>query len=273
MKYNNGFNINEIFSDEKYRARFMLAIYGVVFLSIIIFIRVNNKTVDSQNKNTQNNVTNTENVENTTNNSNTENEENSGTNDSAGQKINSNVLTEQFSFFSINNYHFNYIMDIGEKISIDGERYDNKIHFVTEAVQSNKKLEYFGNKQVLKVKLDDSYEYADYPYLYINIFDTNTLYNIIKASYLISRDDDTNVYNYKISNTDLSEFVSDDYYLMINRDDSIYNEIVVTLVNNKVAGIDVDFTNLLSSNSEVNKLVISMKYDKFAQIIDFNVDF
>ena len=271
MKFNNGFDINELLSDEKYRARLILAGYAIVFIVIIILIRTSNTGYKNNSSNTNSNNTNT------TTNTETVNT-NSETSSEYGEMIhtqsdesNTDSLYNRFSFLRLNNYHFNYVFDFGDKLAIDGEKYDEKIRFSVTNTQNDNTVEYFANSDTLKVKLDGKYESAEYPTIYIDCFDNVKLYTILKMSKLNSTED--NVLIYTISNKLLSEVVMSSYSLTVNRDEDRFNEIRVTLENNKITAIDLDLTNLLGQNSDLKKLLISLKYDKFAQIGDFTIDF
>ena len=267
MNYNNSFNFNELFSDEKYRARIILAFYAVIFIAIIVLLRVNNVESNS-NSNTSNKVENTSNAEV----QNTESNEiyNDDMPHSQSDETDNNSIYNQFSFLRLNNYHFSYDVDFGETIKIDGKKYDNKMIFFVENSQNDKKLEYQVNNDIIKVRLDE-FESADYPVLFINYFDNSVLYKILRLSKKIKSEENSIIYS--IDNSTLSNFAIGDYSAMVNRDSSLTNEIKVVLNNNKICEIDMDLNNFISEGGDYSKLMISLKYDNFAQISDFNIDF
>ena len=48
MNYNNGFNLSEIFTNDTYKARVILAFFAVVLLALIVFARTSEAKKDNK---------------------------------------------------------------------------------------------------------------------------------------------------------------------------------------------------------------------------------
>lgn len=237
------FNLSNMMSDKQQRSVLILAFYLVLFIILIIFIRLN---INSTSQNKEETIKNNE-IEN-----NKEKEE----------KINID-LTDMFSFIDLNNYNFTFNINMGNSISlIEGKRFNDKYSFT---IKNNDELLYFnGTSNYIRAKdsLDGEYKMTGFPYVLVNIFDTNIIKKIINNSTL-------NNGKYEINNETLGNVIG--YDKLTNKDK--INTIELVKSNNIVTGINLDFSSSISSyiNDEMS-VTINLKYSDFGLIEDFKIE-
>ena len=259
MDYNNGFNLSDIFTNDTYKSRAILAFFGLVLIVLIVFARTSEpkKNVKDQKKEEQQ-VEEVEQVQNIE------------FQHSAADEQDENSLYNRYSFIRLNNYSLDFEIKAKSNIHIIGERYDYKYKLDVDI--DGQKYEYQARNNLAKVKYNDEYKTADLPYVLINYFDNNEIYNVIYGSKKISETD--GIVEYKITNAEIMNIlpkeVSTNIY--VERPD-LSNTIIVTLNNNKISEISLDLTNLVLNVDELKELNITLKYDKIGQINDFNIDF
>jgi hypothetical protein len=267
MKNDKDFDISSFFTNDKYKSRAILFVYLIVFVILIMLVRFNN----TPEKNSKEN------------NSTQEKEE--AVHDDDLETINydemvhtieeendSNSLYNRFSFLRINNYSFVFDVKIEKEFVVTGNRYDNKYKMVLENINDNAKIDYVSKNGKTKANLKGEYENVDLPITYIDYFDNVNLYNILMNSKKVEQDG--NKIKYSITNSKLEPFILDDYISLFDENKDNENEIIIYVnENNKINQIDMNLINVSSIDDEHNSVLISLKYDNFAKINDFEVDF
>jgi len=260
MNYDNGFKLSDMLSDEKYKARFFLIVFGVIFVVLILLVRTTggnttnkNSTINNTNNNEQQPPAQTQTVT-----------------PSEDDLQNENSLYNRFSFLRLNNYQLDFNIKAGKDIKIAGTRFDNKYNL--KVTVENETFNYQARNNMVKVKVEDEWQTTDFPYVLLNYFNNDMLYYIIANADKIS--DEENIVRYTINNEKLLNAlpsnVSSNIYV---EDKTLNNGIVLTLNNNKIYKIDMNLTNLIKKTNELNELVISLEYSNIGQINDFSIDF
>ena len=259
MDYNNGFNLSDIFTNDTYKSRAILAFFGLVLIVLIVFARTSEPK-----KNTKEQKEEEQQVEDVQTTNNTEFQH------TLSDEQDENSLYNRYSFIRLNNYALDFEVKTKNNIHITGERFDYKYKLDVDI--DGQKYEYQARNNLVKVKYNDEIKTADLPYVLINYFDNNEIYNVIYNSKKINEKD--GIVEYKITNTEIMNIlpkeVSTNVY--VEKPD-LSNTIIVTLNNNKISVINLDLTNLVLNVEELKELNITLKYDKIGQINDFNIDF
>lgn len=253
------FNYSSLFTDKKYRSRLILLVYLIFFLVIIFMLR-----------NTDNNLTNNDII----NNNLGENENNNIVVDDGDENNDdySEELKSRFSLIDTKNYNFEYYMYFeNDTFVASGKRFENKYDFIFENGKDTIDYKADDKKVIAKDSLENSkYVATNFPYYYVDFFDTTLLKKIINEATKI---DDT---SYLITNEKLINYVDEPY--KFNLDDSTKtktNEINLELKNNSIVAIEMDISNLLKSNTDEKQkeLKIVLKYSNFNLIDNFDVIF
>ena len=243
---NNDFNYSSLVFDNKYRSRLILAIYIIIFVILIIFLRLNIKNTDNYSE-SNNEVLNNEIVDN-------DNEENENL-----------YIKSLFSYIDLNNYNFEFKIYYNDNIYVSsGKRFNRKYDF--NLTDGSSTVNYLVSGELVKIKQNESYTVSMLPYFYINHFDNEILKEILASSRQISEN------SYEITNGILSSFVDSNYNLIVG-DDELLNTIELDIKNNIIVGINMDFTNLFNHYDEVSLLKISLNYSDFGLVDDFDVNF
>ena len=256
MRYDKEFNLSDIFTNDKYKARVVLGVFVLIIAVLIILARTAPETEKKENtNNTTNHNTNT-----TPNNL---PEINNNDSDSSS-------IYNRFSFLRLNNYEFSFTIDTNKKIIIDGERFDNKFKMIVKS--GNESYEYQMRNKISKAKINGTLTTVNTPTVLIDYFDNNVLYTIIYYSQKVEETIEKIEYN--ISNSYLSKLLSQQINISIPEDKKeINNTIIVYLNNNKINHIYLDLNNFVENIQEIDKLTIDLKYDKVGQINDFKLEF
>ena len=226
MKYDSDFNLSSLFTEKKYRARLILGVYLVFF---IVLISISRSSVSN-------------------------NKESNAKKD----------ILPGFSFLSMNNYEFEYILHLnGEEYILLGKRFNDKLSFTVS--NKDEKKEYLVSGNTVKMKENEMYVNTKLPYYYINYFDNDVIQNIIRDSEKIT---DT---EYEITNLKLSKYI-DSSFKYNNKEKDLKNSVDLTFKNGNVVGIDFDLVNLFSDVDELNELKISLNYKNFGLIDDFVIN-
>lgn len=239
--------------DKTSRSRFILFFYVLLFVFLIIFVRVNySSNVNNKKENINNNQ-----IQETNNNEIKKEENNINENNNMKEK---NEIDSMFSFIDLNNYEFKFSVSYSDKESIvEGKRFNNKFDFTLNS--DGRTLYFNGNSNYIKAKeKDGDYKTITFPYVLINYFDSDLLKKIINNSKL---ENDV----YKISNSELGSIINEN----LDNQDSI-NEISLVKKNNKVVGINMDFTSAVSSYTKQYLIVkLNLEYKNFGLVDDFQL--
>ena len=267
MNYNKDKNIFDTIFDQNNKSKFMLVIYVLIFAILVIFVRVGG-TGESSKKNNNNSAV-TPVIEP----SNNDDEELllDEMKHTEEDEKNNNSIYNRFSFLRTNNYSFSFVIDIGKKLTMTGQRYNSKYNLKMTNEENDSTLDCLADGNVFKVLTNGDYEESDYPIFFVDYFNNNVLYNIIYESTIISDKDD--VISLNISNEKLSKYIHSSFSSFVDKNKKSTNEIIINLKKNKISEIYFDFSNILKENGEYKNLKISLKYDSFTQIDDFDVDF
>ena len=255
MKYDSDFNLSSLFTEKKYRARLILGIYLVFFIVLIAISKssssFNNGSSEIKEKEqNESDVTDKENKENK---EDVEKDENT-----------KNVLPG-FSFLSMNNYEFEYILNINDYEYITtGKRFNDKLLFTVS--NKDEKKEYFVSGNTVKVMEDEMYVNSVLPFYYINYFDNDVIQNIIRDSIKV------NDAKYEITNLKLSKYI-DNSFKYNNKEKDLNNTIELVFKNGNVVAVNFDLVNLFSDVEELKTLKISLNYKNFGLIDDFVINF
>lgn len=232
----------EIINDKQKRSRFLLLIYLVIFILFIIFIRLNINSTNIEKNNTNNVKEKTKEEENT----------------KEIEKSN-----DIFSFIKMNNYDFSFNIDVKDSISlIEGKRFNDKYTFT---LNNNGTILYFnGTSNYIKAKdsIDGEYKLTGFPYVLVNVFDSNIILMLINNSIL-------NNDIYEIKTEEIGKIIN---YGSLSNGEAI-NTIELIKKNNKVTEINLDLSNAISSYLNENvKAKINLKYSNFGLIDDFIIE-
>ena len=260
MNYDNGFKLSDMLSDEKYKARFFLILFGAIFVILILLVRTTGG--NTTNKNANNN---------TINNNEQQNPVQTQTVTPTEEDIqDENSLYNRFSFLRLNNYQLDFNVTAGKNVKIVGNRFDYKYDLKVSV--DNESFEYQARNNMVKVKVENEWQTTDFPYVLLNYFDNDLLYFVIANADKIS--DEENIVRYSIKNEKLLNVLPNDVSANIYVEDKeLNNGIVLTLKNNKISKIDLNLTNLVKKTNELNELIISLEYSNIGQINDFNIEF
>jgi len=262
MNYNEGFNLSDVLTNEKYRARAVLLFFVLIIGVLIILARTGKPMENNQNTNTNNNNTQT--------NQTTENNDNNSTIHSQGEENDPNSIYNRLSFIRLNNYEFDFSIDTIKKIEIVGKRFDNKIKMVLTS--NNETYDCTINNGIAKAKINNEVKIINKPIVIIDYFDNNTLYTILKYSKEVKNED--NKIEYQISNGTLLNILPSTITTNIRVDNKdLNNTITVSLKNNKIYEININLDNLVLNVEDIKNLSIDLKYNKVGQIDDFELDF
>ena len=248
----NKFNLQDIISDKQKRSRVLLVIYALFFLIAILIVR---STVSKSLNNNQDNKTSNEVINNNVENNNIENNNNTDNNVTID-------TGNMFAFIDFKNYQFEYNVDVDGSISlIEGKRFNDKYSFT---MNNNGYILYFnGTTNYIRAKesIDGEYKVTGFPYMLINIFDIDTIKNIISKSTV-------NGDIYEISNAAISEITHND----LDNKEGI-NKIELIKRNNKITEIKIDLSSAISSYMKKStNAIISLKYSDFGLIDDFKIE-
>ncbi len=237
------FDILEIINDRQKRSRFLLVLYLIIFIFFIIFIRLNINSSDIDKDITKN--TNKEIIKEETKIKELEDSNNT------------------FLFLDMNNYDFIFNINVKDSVSvIEGKRYNDKFSFT---LNNNGNILYFnGVSNYIKAKetIDGEYKLTGFPYVLVNIFDTNVIKELINNATL-------NNDIYEIKTEEIGRIIN---YGTLNNGEAV-NTIELIKKNNKVTEINLDLSNAISSymNDSVTAK-ISLKYSNFGLIDDFKIE-
>jgi hypothetical protein len=204
-----------------------------------------------------NNEVDNENIVNTNENITVNNQENIEEPDSKNKE-----LQEMFSNIDLNNYNFRYVVNIKDSVSIiEGKRYNDKYSFTLE---NNGSFLYFnGTSNYIKAREseDGVYKLTGFPYVLINIFDSNVLKQLINESNL-------NNGVFEISNESISKLANKS----LSNNEAI-NTVEVYLKENKIDKVDLDLSNAISSfMNETVSAKISLEFTNFGLVEDFRIE-
>jgi len=221
-----------------------------LFLGLVVFVRLNYKGTNNNQK--ENDNINNEKIEENT------NQNNPIIDDNTDEE---SEIDSMFSFIDLNNYNFKYTITYNNVESImEGKRYNKKLDF---SLSSNNEIIYFnGTSNYIKVKTDEDGDYrlATLPFALINFFDNNIIKDLILNSEL-------NEGIYIIPNSKISIIINDE---LDNKDG--LNEIELVKRNNKVVKIIMNLTNAFSAYSKENvSAKIILEYFDFGLVEDFSL--
>ena len=232
-------DFSSLFSDKTNRSRIILLLYLVLFVVLVIIIR--SSTESNYKENNENKID-----------ENTKNEE-------VIEKDNSD-----FSYLLLENYNFNFLVTINDNnYQIVGKRFNDKYEF---ELIDEKIIKYIGTYNDLYKKEEDNEEYVKsfLPVPMLNIFDNNLIKEIVNSSKKI---DDY----YEINNSDLNDIVSSSQCNASNTEKT--NIIKLDIKNNKVVGLDIDFSNIANEwDEEITIAKAKLNYSNFGLIDDFSVN-
>ncbi len=238
-------DIISLFSDKTNRSRIILLFYIILFVILVIIIR--NTSGNEYKDNNENKVDNSsENAEKIDVVENNEDEEN------------------EFSYLFLNNYNFDFLISIDDdNYQIIGKRFNDKYEF--EFIDEEK-VNYIGTYDDLYRKGEDEEKYTrtSLPIPVLDIFDNDLLKEIVDSS--IKQED-----YYVISNDDLNNIVLSPQYSIDYPEKT--NIIKLDIKNNKVVGIDIDFSNIANEwDEEVTIAKVKLNYSNFGLVDDFSVN-
>lgn len=237
--------INIDLNDRKQKSRVILAVYGVLFLILIIIIRTSGIA---------------------------KNYNNSINNNSANNSVNSNTIdtnddnddNDDFSFVNDSNYEFTITLTYdGKNYVSQGKRYDEKFDF--DYIMDNQKYRFIGTLGSIKTYNSETekYEIAHLPYFYINYYDTSVIKNIVSNATLV---EDV----YEIRDSELSKITGNS--LLTNNDGINYIKLIKK--NNKITAIEIDISSVVTnSTNKESSAIIKIEYQNFGLVEDFNFDF
>lgn len=238
----NKITLKDLYQNEKYRARVILAFYFVLFFVLIVGLRGNQRYNNPNSK-----------VEENTNNSEEE-----------------NIVTEEkntlksFDLIRSENFEFDYYFENeGISYQITGKKFQDKELF--EVVADNQyHIYYQSNKEETKAKLQDEeeYEIARKPYKYIDYFDVSLLEEILYSSTMVTEE------VYEIENSKLGEIL--DYGNKIEGS----TQITIFLQNGYITSISMDYSQFVKEvTNEENITKFTLKYSNFNLVDDFEITF
>lgn len=232
-------NISSLFTDKTNRSRIILLLYLVLFVILVIIIR--NSTEANYKPTNENKID-----ENTENNEVIEKDDN------------------EFSYLFLENYNFDFLVTINDNdYQVIGKRFNDKYEF---ELIDEKSIKYIGTYDDIYKKEEDEEKYtkASLPIPILNIFDNYLIKEIVDSS---KKQEDY----YEINNSDLNDIVSSSQYYASDTEKT--NIIKLDIKNNKVVGLDIDFSNIANEwDEEITIAKAKLNYSNFGLIDDFSVN-
>lgn len=246
MKYNKEgeFDVYELFSNEKYRARLVLGFYAVLIAILVISLR----TGSSSNNVVKDDNSNKKTVE-TENKDDNEQENSNGTNE----------FEKKFVYILQNNYEFEYKLVMDEKVAVSkGKRTDKEIIFDVSSTDEN--VNCYGVDDTLMCNHEGEYQETEYPYFFFNYYNPEKIIDILSESEYNSEDnkyhiDNATLYYYGDGSIDFSK---------VDKIEKNDNTIELIEKNEKVVGIKMDFSNFFNNeDTGLEKVLLELNYTNF----------
>ena len=261
MKYNKEgeFDVYELFSNEKYRARLVLGFYAILIAILVISLRTGSSS---------NNVVKDDNPDKEPVETEKKEENDEGEEGEEGEEAETPEETDKFEkkfvYLLQNNYEFDYklIMD-SKTIASKGKRTDKEILF--DVTSSDEKANCYGVDDTLKCNPEGKYQETDYPYFFFNYYDPEEIIEILKESKYNKEDnkyhiDNATLYYYGDGSMDFSK---------VDKIENVDNTIELIEKNEKVVGIKMDFSNLFNNeDTGLEKVLLELNYSNFGFVDD-----
>lgn len=232
--------------NDRYHAIAMLALYGLFFIILIIFIRLSPTPTETNKAETPTNTNKpTTNI----------------TSDNKNETSNEKIPNEKFDI----NYSYIYTLEYnGVKEVFTGKRLDDKEIFTY--ITSTGSTDYARLSNNYLIKENKEYHLVDIPSQNLKYTDMDKIVLLTEKSSLSK---EGNVYKY---NVPVSEILT-----MYNRNQiaeaTTYDSIIVTLENEVIKTIDINFSNyayIINGNVPTN-LTIKMEFNNIGTTENFDV--
>lgn len=234
--------------DAKTHARVMLAIYAVFIIIVIFMIRTGNSNTKNKNTNASNNKENISEVKNDINNQ--------------SDDI-TTVEKKNTTKFDIN-YSYSYKVEYDDQVETYlGRKVDDKEMF--SYIKGDSTLDYAIYNGNYLLKKDGVYHITDAIDTYFKYCDVEKIVNLIEK---LNFETEGNVLHYTVNNSAISTQFSDS----INNWNKDTNRIDMTVENDTLKTIKLDFTNYISAKLNSNhKLIITMDFANVGTTEDFEL--
>lgn len=232
--------------DTRYHAIAMLIIYGFVLLILIIFLRVggSNTTGDNTLKPTPPATTNPTN----------------NPPPKEDKDDDNNIIMDDINYSYVYKILYNNHQELFTGQKIDEKE---KFTYLSDNVIKNYAI-LGGNFLILE---NDSYSITETPSSYFKYCDVEEILLLVEDAIVV---ESGNTYSYKIPNSEMLK-VFGDLLVSDNRQD---NKIVLTVVDNNLKSIDLDFSNYIYSITGVDAtLQIKLEFANVGTTPDFQINF
>lgn len=240
--------------NDRYHAIAMLAIYGIFFVILIVFVRMS-PTTDDNNQSTTNNGSNNSPVV-----------ENNETKDPTNNIIDNSSKDEEVDInedFEINYSYVYTVENNGIKEVFTGKRLDDKEIFTY--INTNGSSDYAKLSGNYLKKEDGEYKLVDEPSSTLKYLDMDKIIALTEKANLTK---DGNIYKYAVPTKEVLSIYG--YEQMVS--DAI-DKIIISLENGIIKTIDIDFSNynyVINGNIAAN-LIIRMEFNNVGTTENFNV--
>lgn len=234
--------------DERYHAIAMLILYGLFFLVIIIMIRVSPTTTKENNPSSSPSPT--------------------ITNDPTSGITNKDTTTEDQNLsnetFEINYSYIFTVENNGTKEIFTGKKLDDKEIFTY--ITSSGSTDYARLSNNYLIKENGEYHLVDSPSQNLKYTDMDTIISLTEKGTLTRNE---NIYQYSIPTSEVLSMYDSNQIA----DANIYDTITITLENNTIKTIDINFSNYASiiNGNVATNLTVKMEFNQVGTTENFDV--
>ena len=231
--------------DERYHAIAMLALYGLFFFTVILIIRTSptstndEKVTDSPTNNPTNNIV----------------------DDNNKNQNKDNLSNESFDI----NYSYVYTLENnGVKEVFTGKRLDDKEIFTY--ITSTGSTDYARLSDNYLIKENGEYHLVDIPSPNLKYTDMDKIVSLTEKASLAK---EGNIYKYSVPVSEVLTMYDSDRIA----EATLYDNIIVTLENEVIKTIDINFTNYASiiNGNVATTLTIKMEFNNVGTTENFDV--
>lgn len=228
-----------LWSSERGRALLFFCFYALFFIFVASFVRTSHHVASSFPKDEYN---------------------------QSKQKDNS--YSYHFTLIEKENYHFRYLVTVGEDVSLyEGDRLDKKELFTTS--HNFLVTSYYRDGDLFVKKQNDLWISSDNPYLFSEFYSVSTIQKVLKQASLSSRTE------YSSGEYELKFTISTKLLLKVLTGEDIMlsddlNEVVLLLDHTQnVVSVRYDLTNYYTYIQKIpQKLHLEFQYSKFGDILE-----
>lgn len=236
--------------DDRYHAVAMLILYGIFFFIIIIMIRVSPTSTNETNPSPSPSSTAT----------------NNPTSGIIDQENNATTEDENLSdeTFEINYSYIFTVENNGTKEVFTGKRLDDKEIFTY--ITSGGSTDYARLSSNYLIKENGEYHLVDSPSQNLKYTDIDTIISLTEKGTLTKNE---NIYQYSIPTSEVLAMYDSNQIA----DATMYDTVIITLENNVIKTIDINFSNYASiiNGNVTTNLTVKMEFNQVGTTENFDV--